>query len=145
MKNLFANKILLLVVGVIVAFGLWYGLSSPSSDTTSLLDTTTDSAATDPASQEVLETLLALRAISLDGTVFQNPAFQSLQDFSTEIMPEPVGRPNPFAPLGVGGSSSQLAIPDGPAGAGTTTPVKQGQTAPKSASPTPPAQPPARP
>lgn len=144
MKNLFANKMLLLVVGVIVAFGLWYGLSSPSSDT-SLLDTTTDTAATDPASQEVLETLLALRAISLDGTIFQNPAFQSLQDFSTEIVPEPVGRQNPFAPLGVGGSGSRLAIPDEAAGMGTTTPAKQGQTAPTLPSKTPSAPSPARP
>lgn len=144
MKNLFANKILLLVVGVIVAFGLWYGLSSSPSDT-SLLDTTTDSAATDPASQEVLETLLALRAISLDGTIFQNPAFQSLQDFSTEIVPEPVGRPNPFAPLGVGGSSSQLAMPDEQGGVGTTTPATQRQSGPKPASPAPPAPSPVRP
>lgn len=122
MKHIFSNKILLLFVGLIVAFGLWYGLASSSGGSSLIAsDATTGNAATDPAGQEVVETLLALRAISLDGTIFQSPAFQSLQDFSTEIVQEPVGRPNPFAPLGAEPGSVQV-VPGAPSSGAPTLP-----------------------
>ena len=43
--------------------------------------------------------LLDLRAIRLDGQIFSDPAFQSLRDSSVDIVLEPIGRVNPFAPL----------------------------------------------
>ena len=48
--------------------------------------------------RELVETLLALRAVTLSGSIFQDIAFQSLKDFGTPIMPEPIGRENPFTP-----------------------------------------------
>jgi hypothetical protein len=50
--------------------------------------------------QEVIATLARVQAIRLETTLFSNSAFQSLVDFGQIIPPEPVGRPNPFAPLG---------------------------------------------
>lgn len=101
MRALFANKFLLLILAAVVAVGLWIGLSSPSTSDETLLssENVTGTADTDPAGQEVVETLLALRAITLDGSIFSDPAFASLRDTSTDIVQEPVGRPNPFAPL----------------------------------------------
>lgn len=55
--------------------------------------------------EDVLDLLRQLRLIELDGTIFEDPAFQSLEDFSQELIPEPVGRDNPFAPIGEGGGS----------------------------------------
>lgn len=49
---------------------------------------------------ELIALLLELKSIRLDETVFTDPAFQSLQDFSQTLVVEPVGRVNPFAPLG---------------------------------------------
>jgi hypothetical protein len=49
--------------------------------------------------QELLSLLLELRSIQLDISLFGDPEFQSLSDFSQELVPEPVGRPNPFVPL----------------------------------------------
>jgi len=37
-----------------------------------------------------------MRSIRLDSSIFENPAFASLRDFGREIIPEPVGRTNPF-------------------------------------------------
>lgn len=50
--------------------------------------------------QELISLLLQLRSIKLDTALFSNTRFQSLEDFGQEIVDEPVGRTNPFAPLG---------------------------------------------
>lgn len=49
---------------------------------------------------DLISLLLELRSINLDDAIFNDVAFQSLVDFSQELVPEPVGRVNPFAPLG---------------------------------------------
>lgn len=37
-------------------------------------------------------------SVEKTAAVFSIPAFASLQDFSVEVLPEPIGRPNPFVP-----------------------------------------------
>lgn len=49
--------------------------------------------------QELISLLLELRSITLDPAFFNDERFRALKDFSQEIIPEPVGRQNPFAPL----------------------------------------------
>lgn len=93
----FSQHKLIVVLVVIVVFGTgWYALSggtpSPSLTTTSV-------AGSSPADRNLVSTLLALRSVKLDATIFSDPAFVNLRDFSTQIVPEPVGRANPFAPL----------------------------------------------
>ncbi len=93
------HKIFVIAAAVAFAIGAWYVLSGGSQATQSstLLLTTTPQENT--AGQDVVEVLLKLRSIKLDGVVFGEPAFRALQDFSTTIVLEPVGRLNPFAPL----------------------------------------------
>ena len=62
---------------------------------------TTTEVSNDAASQEVLSFLGTLRNTDFDLSVLDSAAFNSLRDFSVELVPEPVGRPNPFAPIGV--------------------------------------------
>lgn len=50
--------------------------------------------------REILTLLADLKKITLDESVFSDPVFRSLKDISVELIPEPKGRPNPFAPLG---------------------------------------------
>lgn len=91
------NKLILIILGGIVLAGIvWY--SFMREDSTQLLQTKDLTTATSVDS-DVVGVLLQLRSISLSGTIFTDPAFQSLQDFGREIVPEPAGRPNPFAPL----------------------------------------------
>jgi|SRR3989344_4493695 len=49
---------------------------------------------------ELLTTLLELKSLTLDESLFTSNAFRSLRDFSQRLVPEPVGRRNPFAPIG---------------------------------------------
>ncbi len=46
-----------------------------------------------------LNILASLRIITLDNSIFSDPAFISLIDFGVVIPEEPVGRRNPFAPV----------------------------------------------
>ena len=84
-------------IGVVLLMGaVWYSMS-PSGTSTSLI-TSTPVTGNGP-DQGLVETLIALRAVKLDGAIFSEAAFTGLEDFSTQIVPEPVGRSNPFAPL----------------------------------------------
>lgn len=82
-------------VAVLLAIGAWWLLSDTSQDDALITTKNVQGVAVD---KELVGTLLQLRSISLSGTIFSDPAFQQLQDFGTQIIPEPVGRPNPFAP-----------------------------------------------
>lgn len=94
------HKLVFIIGILLVVFGVWYGLSQ-SAPAAPLLTSSapTGSPTIDNADQQLVSTLLALRAVTLNGSIFSDPAFLSLQDFSTTIVPEPVGRDNPFAPL----------------------------------------------
>jgi hypothetical protein len=50
--------------------------------------------------QAFLHTLQQLREIKLNGQLFDDARFQTLVDYRQAIVDEPVGRPNPFAPIG---------------------------------------------
>lgn len=49
--------------------------------------------------RKIAAELLQLRNIKLDSSLFTSPEYTSLQDFSRPIKAQPVGRPNPFAPI----------------------------------------------
>lgn len=50
---------------------------------------------------DLLGILSTLKSLSLDDGIFASPIFNNLIDFSKELSVEPVGRSNPFAPIGV--------------------------------------------
>lgn len=50
--------------------------------------------------REIVVLLDELQAINLDSSILDDPAFQSLIDFEQEVQEEPIGRSNPFIPVG---------------------------------------------
>ncbi|MDH5442453.1 MAG: hypothetical protein OEX08_02525 [Candidatus Nomurabacteria bacterium] len=77
---------------------------------------------------ELVALLQGLGAIRLDDEILRNPAFLNLRDISIVLTrPSPVGRANPFAPLGsyqsqiipVGGGFS-IGLPTGDSGPAQT-------------------------
>ena len=117
------NKILFTILVVVVIGAVWFGLSqnaaAPSDALLTSVTTTSGSPTQESADQALVASLLALRSVSLSGNIFQDIAFQSLQDFGTAIVAEPVGRPNPFAPLSRSGGAGSVA---------TTSSQKSGAT-----------------
>lgn len=92
------NKILLIVFVAVALLFAWFTLSGGSNTAPSRVLTTASSSSRVAVDQDILRLLLDMRSISLDGSVFNTPAFVLLRDFGREIVPEPVGRENPFAP-----------------------------------------------
>ncbi len=64
------------------------------------------------AGSDLLPILLNLKSLRLEGSVFDDPTFQSLENFGVEIPVEPLGRKNPFAPLpgGTGAKGPVISI-----------------------------------
>jgi hypothetical protein len=54
------------------------------------------------AGVESISIINKIEAIKLDTSLLNDDAFNSLVDFSQELTPESVGRPNPFAPINKG-------------------------------------------
>lgn len=94
-KNIALSILAIAIAGVL--YGVIFGKSGPD---LSLLTSETPSAGVGVVGEDVLDLLQTLRSIKLDGSLFEDPAFRSLEDFSQELVPEPVGRENPFAPVG---------------------------------------------
>ena len=98
MEMLLKNKVTLVATILIAGGVLWYLFAGGSSSApTSLLSTQGAGSAVGATDQTLVQTLLALRSVSLSGTILSDPAFRSLQDFGTQIVQEPIGRPDPFA------------------------------------------------
>jgi hypothetical protein len=98
------QTILIAVLVVAAALGASFFLSNRESPDS--LITTETIAGSSSTEKELVTTLLALRAVTLDGAIFNETSFLILSDSSSPILPEPVGRPNPFAPLSGSATSS---------------------------------------
>ncbi|MEX0917168.1 MAG: hypothetical protein WDZ90_01450 [Candidatus Paceibacterota bacterium] len=100
MKELYKkykNYVLVGALAVALVFGYFYIFGGEEGP---LLSSDTREEQTE-VGQELLRLLLQIRSLELDDSIFSRPAFNQLQDFSQELVAEPVGRTNPFAPLGV--------------------------------------------
>ncbi len=105
MNALIQYKSALFVVGGLVVAFVAYVYFFPHSDDAVL----TSEAVATPIENELVQLLLRLETVTLPDGVFGDPTFQSLEDFSQELVPEPQGRDNPFAPLSGSRSTSASA------------------------------------
>jgi len=51
--------------------------------------------------QDILALVEKLRVISIDPSLFSSAVFNNLKDLTLPLSPEPQGRTNPFAPIGI--------------------------------------------
>jgi len=105
-EKLKAHKILVGVILVVVIAGLWFSLGGGRGESNALLGSSSVQASASGnatvagVDRELQETLEKVRSIQLADPILVDPVFMSLQDIGQQIVPEPFGRPNPFAPLG---------------------------------------------
>jgi hypothetical protein len=98
------NKLFIVVIVIIVAAIAWYGLASSAAPAPT--GALTSAGADTSGDSQIVSTLLTLQAITLSGTIFTDPAYPTLKDFTTAIVPVPAGRPDPFAPISVSAAPS---------------------------------------
>lgn len=96
------NKIILLTLLAIVGFAAYHYMfkKEPVLDgDTLVVDTPGGANGEDMVGKELLITLSKLKSLTLDDSFFNDSIFVSLTDFSNPIIPQEVGRSNPFSPI----------------------------------------------
>ncbi len=98
----FSRLIIIIAVVVIAIAGyvLFVGMPDSGDDASALLSSTGESQETDAVRDELFALLDTLKMLQLDGSLFADERFTSLIDWSVPIVQQPVGRPNPFLPVG---------------------------------------------
>ncbi len=86
---------LIAVLGIVIVGVLGYYLYVQDGTLVSRTVSTSNEASLQAA--EFLARLNELKELNLDDTIFNDPRFRSLQDIRQDVIPVPVGRPNPFA------------------------------------------------
>jgi len=98
MSSLLKNVFFALALAVILWLGYKLFVASDDASLTAQNAAVVSQASRD--TEEFLRTLQRLRDIALDQQIFTDLRFQSFADYRKAIVPEPVGRLNPFAPIG---------------------------------------------
>lgn len=112
------KKVIIIIVLIIIAFFLYGKFGPKPSQTTSGLTVQTstpgnsNSSYVDGPAREFVTQLLAIQNIRFNTSILTDSAYLSLQDFSRELIPQPTGRPNPFAPLSTADSEVGTASTD---------------------------------
>lgn len=132
-------KKVLILVGIIVLIIVLVTIFSGKNDkqTGSLISSSGDVVSPvtgeDDIGEEFLVTLLNLRTIQLDETLFSDQKFRSLEDFTITLIPEGnVGRSNPFAPIGTDVDTSTTGTATSSTSFTTPTPNTQTPVPPPS-------------
>ena len=93
MKQIITGAIVVLVIMVIAIFAM----RNPSVDTAKLEEV---DGQTSDIEQSIIKSLSDFSEIRLDTTIFENPAFAVLQDYTKQVEQEDMQRVNPFAEIG---------------------------------------------
>jgi hypothetical protein len=92
---------LLIIIGVIVLFaGGFFAYTEFFVEEPAVLSV--EELGDDFVGKDIIIELEKIRNINFSSSLFNDPAYQSLVDGSIQIVDEPTGRPNPFAPIGAG-------------------------------------------
>lgn len=89
-----------IVVFVAILGGLYFAYTFFFKDNSAAITTIGPSGAGGEIGGDILPTLLEIKDIRLDQSIFADPVFKSLQSFSVELPKEESGRPNPFSSVG---------------------------------------------
>lgn len=102
-KNILFSIIMMFIC--FFAYQYWVGAAESDYQLISIKD-----AASGDVGNETLQLLSELRTLVLDEDIFTDRTFQNLEDFSVELQPQPIGRNNPFAPIGADGIYTSVEI-----------------------------------
>lgn len=94
-KNILIGSVVLVLV-----FASYKLLIKKEDQTGAGLVSTPAAVTSTSATREAATTLQKIKRIEVDTGIFSETSFVSLTDYRVEILPEAVGRDNPFAPVG---------------------------------------------
>ncbi len=96
------KKVIIASIVIIVLFILYAKFIKPDTETSLLTSVGTGSAqsSADLLGADIIRAINQINALELDISIFNHPILLKLVDRTNFIEPQPVGRRNPFAPLG---------------------------------------------
>ena len=86
-----------MVLAFILVVSIGYYLYSKNQSVVSIITP----AETEGVGNDILALVEKLKTVSIDSSFLSSPLFTSLMDFKTALVPEAVGRSNPFSTIGV--------------------------------------------
>ncbi len=89
------QKIIVVVVVVLAVIFMGYELFTGAPASTSPVAT-----GEPVVGQEILDLVAKLKVLNFDTSLFSSDLMNNLVDRSPQLLPEPQGRPNPFAAIG---------------------------------------------
>jgi hypothetical protein len=93
-----SKKNMFIIIGMLAVAGIaYFYYSGSNSQTASSFNQTTDEG--QQAGAMVLNLLNQIQSLKIDNSLFKDPAYLTLQDYTVQIPEIPIGRTNPFAPL----------------------------------------------
>lgn len=130
MSKRLINILTLLLIIVLAYFGYKYFVAAPEVEEAP--GVTVSAGEGNTSSAEFLDLLLSVKSLSLSKSLFNNVVFRDrLQDFGRELPERNVGRGNPFAPFGLGGTASSTRLTTSNRATTTSTTIAPATTAPK--------------
>jgi hypothetical protein len=109
MSELFQKlKLPIIILAVLVAGYILYGSFTKKPAQTAILAAGNKSVASTTPDKDFLPLLLQIQGVSLDQKIFIDPVFRALVDWSQQIVPESVGKQNPFS--GVLGAAAKSSV-----------------------------------
>jgi hypothetical protein len=105
MASSFVQKLIAIIITMVLLTYWGYSLYNKSTDGV-VLD---ESINAETTSQDVVNLVTKLKELRLDKSVFSNKYFSGLVDFTSIVIPEEQGRPNPFNPIGAENGTIQIS------------------------------------
>lgn len=100
-------KVPMIIIAILIGGYIVYSTFMKEEASTTLLKKEMTASAGSPE-QSLLPLLLKIQNVTLDEKLFLDPVFRALVDRSQNIIPESIGKPNPFSGTISGGVSSNV-------------------------------------
>ncbi len=114
------NQIITLVLVIIVGFIVFVYFKNSSKDNSGASIVAEQRVTEFAGAREILSLLNRMSGVKLDNSIFSDNSFKSLRDTTVVLVAQPVGRNNPFAPLGTDGARATSSISASTTKPGTT-------------------------
>lgn len=105
------NKVIIVITLLIAAFVVFVYFKNNSIDSSGSSIVAEQKVAEFAGAREILSLLNRMSTVKLDDSIFSDKSFISLNDTTVVLVSQPVGRNNPFAPLGSDGVRATTTLP----------------------------------
>lgn len=94
-------KKIILIIGITVILFFVYSYFFGGNESENLIESTVNApTGAEAIGSDIIQALSQIETLKLERNIFSDPVYRSLVDRSKVLTPEPVGRNNPFAPVG---------------------------------------------